>query len=213
MSDDLFLYMHNKGATHITDAAGAFLGRSFAESQAAGPRKLVYGFGRRTMYEMACFHEVVSNWADVLSIFDTHGARIQHAGLAPAVEGHEWYNFFWVRPGYLATRLLPKAPSKSLDRHFYEHWLGNSPDPAAVAAASTAAKEIGDVFPIGCAGSYSLMECKIGACRTAKGPEELMVAARMKLDAAIRLEHKNECTFNSQTRCKVQDASDLHMQL
>ena len=47
-----------------------------------------------------------------------------HAGIAPASGGHEWYNFWWARPEYVAQLDEPKKPLEGIERHYYEWWLG-----------------------------------------------------------------------------------------
>jgi hypothetical protein len=39
---------------------------------------------------------VVAPWRAVLALFDAHGAAVQHAGLAPAKGGFQWFNFMCV---------------------------------------------------------------------------------------------------------------------
>ena len=119
----LFLYFHNKGATRLPDGLEA------GEADADGPGASVGG--RRTVWEVSLFREVVAPWRSVARLFDAHGARMQHAGLAAANGGWQWFNFFWARGSYLAARV---EPIRSLQRHYSEAWLGL--DAAAPACAS-----------------------------------------------------------------------------
>ena len=46
---------------------------------------------------------------------------MDHAGLAPANGGWQWFNFFWARGAHAAARPEPVATA---ERHYYEAWLG-----------------------------------------------------------------------------------------
>ena len=49
--------------------------------------------------------QVVAPWEAVLALFDGLGAAVQHAGVAPAAGGFEWFNFFWVTQQALRAKL------------------------------------------------------------------------------------------------------------
>ena len=99
--DHLYLYFHAKGMTHDEEVG-------------------LSGF-RRSAIEMALFREVVTPWRSVRSIFGHLGDRVQHAGIAPAALGWQWFNYFWVRGQYLRRLVEPIATSR---RHYFEDWLG-----------------------------------------------------------------------------------------
>jgi len=151
-----------------------------------GGASLSSGFGRRSLYEMAAFHEVVSPWRSVVLVFDQLGDKVQHAGLAPATGGFEWFNFFWARPAYLASRKAPKRPHSGLDRHYYESWLGKAP--LNMSSSSSLAGSEGAGQQGGCALAYSLSECAVGVCGQARWAESRMKHARKTVDTDMRRE-------------------------
>ena len=53
VSAPIFLYFHNKGASHVRDAEGAATASQFRTMDTLGG-----GWGRRSLAEMAAFHEV-----------------------------------------------------------------------------------------------------------------------------------------------------------
>mmetsp|Transcript_54071 Transcript_54071/g.69459 ORF Transcript_54071/g.69459 Transcript_54071/m.69459 type:complete len:322 (-) Transcript_54071:532-1497(-) len=81
--DYICLYFHNKGASHITESQDGVMAPHFNNFKLMD--NLESGYGRRTLYEMAAFHEVVAPWRHVLALFDYYGTHVQHIGLAPAL--------------------------------------------------------------------------------------------------------------------------------
>ena len=153
----LFLYFHNKGVTRD-----------------------LFGVTRRALSEMVLFKEVVSSWRAVRSLFALHHPVVQHAGMAPAEGGWEWFNFFWAIGSHLRKNVQPII---SWHRHYYELWLQreasvsqcsndmvHSADATSafrsmceLSAQEAAAKEVvGMSRERGCESSLNLVDCSIG---------------------------------------------------
>ena len=154
------LYFHNKGASHISDRSGASLMSSFRKNL------IHHGFGRRTLSEMTLFREVVSSWRQIVLLFNTY-SEIKHLGIAPASRGFQWFNFWWSRLGYIATRRQPRKPEE-VDRHYYEGWLAER-DTRTKAGVG------------GCSVSYSLAQCAPAVCGQAKWAEASLRRLRKKM--------------------------------
>mmetsp|Transcript_11480 Transcript_11480/g.13838 ORF Transcript_11480/g.13838 Transcript_11480/m.13838 type:complete len:428 (+) Transcript_11480:76-1359(+) len=205
--DYICLYFHNKGASHITESQDGVMAPHFNNFKLMD--NLESGYGRRTLYEMAAFHEVVAPWRHVLALFDYYGTHVQHIGLAPALNGFQWFNFWWARPGYIASRLAPQEPHSRLDRHYYEGWLGKAINKSYIEEENKSYKqeslfrttkaiptfnkyavnlngklkeEVGE----GCVVAYSLSDCAVGKCGQAKWAESKLRTARKNLDVIIR---------------------------
>jgi len=52
---------------------------------------MMFDLFRRFLYQ------VVAPWQAVLQLFDVHSEAVQHAGLAPAKGGFQWFNFMCVQ--------------------------------------------------------------------------------------------------------------------
>jgi hypothetical protein len=153
----LFLYFHNKGATRD-----------------------LFGVTRRALSEMVLFKEVVASWRAVRSLFALHHPVVQHAGIAPAEGGWEWFNFFWATGSHLRNNVQPII---SGHRHYYELWLqreasvsqcSNAMERSADATSAfrsmckltaqeaTAREVVGMSRERGCESSLNLVDCTIG---------------------------------------------------
>jgi hypothetical protein len=87
--EPIYLYFHNKGSSHISDGSISN-DLKVVKSRFKDFDNLQGGFGRRTLYEMALFHEVVAPWKEILILFDMFGDKVQHSGIAPAQVKHTY---------------------------------------------------------------------------------------------------------------------------
>ena len=101
------------------------------------------------------------------------------------------------RPAYLARRAAPSAPTPSLDRHYYESWLGRAPlvgsayGESGVASANGGGSGghgsgSGAGSGEGCSAGLGLVDCGVGRCGQAKWAEGRLRKARKALDAHFR---------------------------
>ena len=166
----LFLYFHNKGATHD-----------------------LYPDTRRTLSEMALFKEVVASWRSVRSLFALLLPRVQHAGIAPSVGGFEWFNFFWVMGSHASKTVQPIVNTR---RHYYENWLALEASASQCSLANEthsssifrsmclltaqevdAMEKVGMLRPRGCETSLNLYDCNVGSCGDSRWAVEIMIWA------------------------------------
>ena len=166
----LFLYFHNKGATHD-----------------------LYPDTRRTLSEMALFKEVVASWRSVRSLFALLLPRVQHAGIAPSTGGFEWFNFFWVMGSHASKTVQPIVNTR---RHYYENWLALEASASQCSLANEthsssifrsmclltaqevdAMEKVGMLRPRGCETSLNLYDCNVGSCGDSRWAVEIMIWA------------------------------------
>ena len=155
----LLLYFHNKGATRD-----------------------LYPDTRRALSEMALFKEVVASWRAVRSLFALLHPVVQHAGIAPAEGGWEWFNFFWVMGNHAMKNVQPIVNTR---RHYYESWLAMEASASQCSLANeththsssifrsmclltaqeaVAMENVGVLRARGCESSLNLYDCNIGSC-------------------------------------------------
>lgn len=128
-----YLYFHNKGATHVK-----FPGTT------------------RMAMEMALFREIVAPWRAVLHIFRKN-RNVRHLSMTPAFGGFHWFNFWWARGGFLATRVEPLA---GVQRRDYQCWIGQAAGKDSAQCWGGGARTTDRCD----ASAYALANCSAGIC-------------------------------------------------
>jgi len=96
--DAMFLYFHSKGSSYSHGVS-------------------------RSKDEKRLFFETVSSWRFIIQLFELM-PEVPAMGVSPAEKGWIWYNFWWARGSYLATRVEPGITME--DRYYYESWLATT---------------------------------------------------------------------------------------
>lgn len=78
---------------------------------------------KRNDIEMYLFEKLINNWRNIIEIFEKYPDK-NKVSLGCSIEGHCWFNFFWVRGSYLKNNC--SHPNITEDRFYYELYLGNS---------------------------------------------------------------------------------------